>query len=47
MPSLDLGVIVFINSDQKEETTDGKKPVSASALLADDIMYAIARANLR
>ena len=45
--SLDLGVIVFINSNQKGETADGKKPVSASTLLADDIMYAIARANLR
>lgn len=47
VPSLDLGVIVFINSNQTGETADGKKPVSASALIADDITYAIARANLR
>jgi CubicO group peptidase (beta-lactamase class C family) len=47
VPSLDLGVIVFINSNQRGEMADGKKPVSTSTLIADDIMYAIARANLR
>ena len=47
VPSLDLGVIVFINSNQNAGTANGKKPVSASTEIADNIMYAIARSNLR
>ncbi len=47
VPSLDLGVIVFINSNRNAGTTSGKKPVSAATEIADNIMYAIARSNLR
>jgi len=47
VPSLDLGVIVFINSNQKPTAGSGKKPVSTATDIADNIMYAIARSNLR
>jgi CubicO group peptidase (beta-lactamase class C family) len=46
-PSLDLGVVVFVNSNQREETANGKKPGASADLIADNILYAIARANQR
>jgi CubicO group peptidase (beta-lactamase class C family) len=45
MPNLDLGVIVFINTNDTQKE-DGKKPPSTSGLIADNIMYAIARSKL-
>ena len=45
VPSLDLGVVVFANTDQTEGTEMNGNPQPGAQLVADNIMYAIARAN--
>jgi hypothetical protein len=46
VPSLDLGVVVFINTDQKQGTAMNGNPQPGAPRVADNIMNAIARANL-
>lgn len=46
VPSLDLGVVVFANTDQSEGTSMNGNPQPGAQLVADNIMYAIARATL-
>ena len=46
VPSLDLGVVVFANTDQTQGIEQNGKPQPGAELVADNIMYAIARAKL-
>src|SRR5262249_41257859 len=45
VPNIDLGVIVFVNTNDTQKE-DGKKPQGTSELIAENIMYAIARSKL-
>jgi len=47
VPSLDLGVVVFANTDQTQGIEQNGNPQPGAELVADNIMYAIARSNLR
>ena len=46
MPSLALGVVVFVNTDQILGTEPNGNPQPGAQLVADNIMYAIARSRL-
>jgi len=46
VPSLELGVVVFVNTDQTLGIETNGNPQPDAQLVADNIMYAIARSRL-
>ncbi|HXJ81610.1 MAG TPA: serine hydrolase [Candidatus Methylomirabilis sp.] len=47
VPALDLGVVVFANTDQSQGIEQNGNPEPGAELVADNIMFAIVRSNLR